>query len=554
MKHTSILLSAALIAQSVVGLALPVSAQTATMTVNAGNDPSARLKDFDVLALDFNIQTVVGDQLKALVLAKQGTAREVNDYIAVHLYADRGIAGLQGWGYDQYLGQAQFESGLWVFPTISYTFAQANQRFFVTIDTSNLPQDKILQLSLLQAGDNGNGVYNAGEQGVFLASQVIAVAPEPAYSNIIRISDARADNGAPATFINNVSIEASQPTLLMSNASEVVFTGEAKDRNGGTVQSVRLLVNNQEVVAETTDVSFSKWKATYVPSQLTEALTIHVVASDGSNESTGPAYYMNIDARAVDAAKSSVTLFPDHVVVGQATQIKAIVRAANGDPLSGRVVTFTLIRSADLISADEVITDANGQALVTFTPQAIGTAKVDVHIGAMQIGSATAIVTESTTQEPPANPELPFQVGDLLKGSLSAVYYYASDGERHVFVNAAIYASWYGTDFSKVKTISDAALASIVLGKPVPFKPGTMIKVPSLPEVYVVDISQTLRHITSEEIALQLFGATWNKQVHDLSEALLFTYDFGAPVAHSQDLDKTLFDGPLLTINTELTQ
>ena len=43
--------------------------------------------------------------------------------------------------------------------------------------------------------------------------------------------------------------------------------------------------------------------------------------------------------------------------------------------------------------------------------------------------------------------------GDLVKGSLSAVYYIGSDGKRYVFTNDKAYFTWY-SDFSSVTTIA----------------------------------------------------------------------------------------------------
>ena len=554
MKHIQTVLIASLLASPASTLAgiAAVSAQTsATMTTNAGNAYYAALNDFDVPALDFNIQTFVGDQLNALVVAKSGTAREVFEYKSVHLYADRGIEGLQGWGYDQYLGQAEYDSGLWVFKSISYTFAKPDQRFFVTLETSDLPQGKTMQFSLLQAGDNGNGRYDAGEQGVFLASGVIAKAPEPSYSNVVYTSGLKSDVAGPSAYIADVSIDQSAPTMISAPTAEIVFTGEARDRLGGSVQGVKLDINGQIVNAQNTDVEFKKWRAVYVPSQAVESLTISVLATDGNNETMSAPYYMSIDSRQVEAVKSTVSVTPDRLQIGQSAQIMVTLRSDGGEVLPNRAAHFSSLRIEDDLSSLDRVTDEQGQATVTFTPQSIGTAKVEVHSGTLLIGSATVIVTEQIAEEEP-EPESPYHAGDLIKGSQNAVYFYGSDGQRHVFVNAEIYTSWYGSDFSKVKTLSDAMIASIPLGKPVPFKPGTLIKVPSVPAVYVVDVDQTLRHIETEQVAKDLFGPTWNKQVHDLSEALLFTYNFGSSVSRVQELDKTAFTHPLLTIDSEL--
>src|SRR5690606_3594001 len=40
-----------------------------------------------------------------------------------------------------------------------------------------------------------------------------------------------------------------------------------------------------------------------------------------------------------------------------------------------------------------------------------------------------------------------------------------------------------------------------------------------------------LRHVTSEAIAIELFGGNWNKRVDDIPDAFFFNYTVGAPLA-----------------------
>ena len=67
--------------------------------------------------------------------------------------------------------------------------------------------------------------------------------------------------------------------------------------------------------------------------------------------------------------------------------------------------------------------------------------------------------------------------GSLIKAGGSAVYWYGADGKRYVFPNEKTYLSWYA-DFSGVQTVSDADLASIMIGGNVTYKPGVrMLKI-----------------------------------------------------------------------------
>lgn len=125
--------------------------------------------------------------------------------------------------------------------------------------------------------------------------------------------------------------------------------------------------------------------------------------------------------------------------------------------------------------------------------------------------------------------------GDMVRGaSSSAVYYYGSDGKRHVFPNETVYFSWY-EDFSAVKTISDDRLADLVLGSLVRIRPGTkLVKIVSDPKVYAVESGGVLRWVTSEDQATALFGADWAKRVVDVDVSLFTAYSYGSDLAANE--------------------
>ncbi len=131
--------------------------------------------------------------------------------------------------------------------------------------------------------------------------------------------------------------------------------------------------------------------------------------------------------------------------------------------------------------------------------------------------------------------------GTLVKGSLPAVYYVASDGNRYAFPNERIYTSWYA-DFSGVTTIEDTELASYPLGGNVMYRPGTrLIKLTNDPKVYAVEPGGVLRWVTSESVAQSLWGTSWASRVDDLSDSLFGSY------THGEDLETARYpEGSLL--------
>lgn len=119
---------------------------------------------------------------------------------------------------------------------------------------------------------------------------------------------------------------------------------------------------------------------------------------------------------------------------------------------------------------------------------------------------------------------------DLMKGSLvkvaghPGVYYVDEYAKRHAFPHHLVYMSWYGDDFSDVVEVDSATLSSMELGDPVPYRPGTMIKIPSIPKVYLLVGDRQMRHIASEQVAMDIFGDDWNTMVKDVEETFFMHY------------------------------
>ncbi len=122
-------------------------------------------------------------------------------------------------------------------------------------------------------------------------------------------------------------------------------------------------------------------------------------------------------------------------------------------------------------------------------------------------------------------------INTVIRGqSVDTVYWYANDGKRYVFPNPATYFTWYPS-FSNVQMISDSELATISLGGNVTYHPGAkLVKITTDPKVYAVSRGGILRHVTSETLAIQLYGVNWAKQVNDVPDSYFANYTIGAPI------------------------
>jgi plastocyanin len=144
------------------------------------------------------------------------------------------------------------------------------------------------------------------------------------------------------------------------------------------------------------------------------------------------------------------------------------------------------------------------------------------------------------------------QPGDLVKGqSLPAVYFYGADGYRYVFPNDKAYFSWY-QNFNNIKTISDADLTRLQIGGNVTYRPGVkMVKIQSDPKTYAVERGGVLRHITSEQVAIALYGTTWNRQIDDIPDGFFGNYRIGTPINNSGEYNPEAVRNANPTINAD---
>ncbi len=131
--------------------------------------------------------------------------------------------------------------------------------------------------------------------------------------------------------------------------------------------------------------------------------------------------------------------------------------------------------------------------------------------------------------------------GDLIKGSLSTVYYYGYDGMRYTFPNEKTYMTWY-SDFSDVTTISDSSLANLELAGNVVYRAGSkFVKITSDPKVYAVSTHGAIHWIESADVAVDYSGSDWAQtNVQDVPDAFFADYTVGASL-----MTATAFDGAM---------
>ena len=132
--------------------------------------------------------------------------------------------------------------------------------------------------------------------------------------------------------------------------------------------------------------------------------------------------------------------------------------------------------------------------------------------------------------------------GDLIKSADSSALYMVSGATKRVFPHANVYLSWgYPSDFSTVKTVSAADLASYTDGDAVPFRDGSLFR-GTTSSLYGKDASAVfvvsngkLMPIQSAEVYQALYNdASWNKVTWVPADMLSkFSYPLGDTVVSS---------------------
>jgi hypothetical protein len=114
--------------------------------------------------------------------------------------------------------------------------------------------------------------------------------------------------------------------------------------------------------------------------------------------------------------------------------------------------------------------------------------------------------------------------------AVSSVYCLIGDGTRLAFPTDTTYFSWF-PDFSQVVMASADRIAGDRLVRNVTFKPGTLVKLRTAPQVYVVvDAFGTLRWIPTEQKAIDLWGPAWAGLVFDIPDEFWTNYTIGQPL------------------------
>ncbi len=171
-----------------------------------------------------------------------------------------------------------------------------------------------------------------------------------------------------------------------------------------------------------------------------------------------------------------------------------------------------------------------------------GPFKNKVGSGRLNIASALEIaVNYSDTEDPDT-----LEPGDpFTSPSFSTVYVLTEDGGRRAFINANAYFT-YEDSFDEITQIEDSELSNYALsGLVLPQAEIVLVKIQSDPTVYSLSHSDdeyapNLRAITSEEIAIGMFGEDWADYVIDIEPTFFSKFGQGDDIEEVEEVNQSI--------------
>ncbi|MFZ5365212.1 MAG: Ig-like domain-containing protein [Patescibacteria group bacterium] len=490
--------------------------------------------DFDVLVMDIEIPDNSGqsDMLEAITVKNNGSAQALRNIEKVAIWVDAGPVGFDGMGVDEFLGYAAQDGySIWYLSDIYRGVPVGGLRVFVSIETAySFSTTTTTQFSVPALFDeNGNGRFDYGDTGIFVSSENDGPTDEAIVNSASQeLHKLSFDYLSPKAVIDNLS----DGDSISISSGEVTITGQARDRGGSYPAAVSIGINGQWFEVENTGTYFSAWQYQWFDFGTQSSHEIIVRATDfiGNQFVSAPINVTVVGTGDFTYENSIIETAVSSADIDQTVDVTVHVIDSYGEPVSGvQVDLFSSKAGYDQITAINNITDSDGQAFFAITSglpgttlfyAMIGDQLLEWNIGGQSIPVSTVLTISSGAE----------LAGRLVKSTeLSTVYLLDEDNIRHAFPNENIYRSWFD-DFSRVEVLSAQEIAAYPLSSNVKYKPGSMIKMPSVPRVYMVDQDHNLRWLENQNIAFMLFSSKWASRIDDMSEAFFSDYREGETI------------------------
>ena len=503
------------------------SAAATTVTMNAVTMPDYIYpQTFDNLLLDFTLTPAVADSLKALTVKNEGSARDFYDINRLVLWTDAGKTGFQGFAVDTEVAAAAYDdsSNLWVFSGLNDSVPASGKRYFVTVETkAGATSGRSFVFNLQAKYDaNADGVYQSGDAGVYFGSKTV-IPTDTQSGGATRMSGQTYDVYKPVAVMTNLS--AGQEIT----ASTYKIVGKSKDQGGTGVKKLEVCIDAVCADGVNTDGDYSTWEYSWA-NIAAGSHEVYAKATDNS-DNVGQTEKITVSKPAAAAVNNEIALSDSIVTI---SKTKALADAI--DKIS---VSLSLKNTAGEYLANQTIymqeKRVSGEVVIKSKDTgADGYVNFDVLSDTAGLFTLRLVTPEGLVIKPWFDVQfsknnIDWTAGRFVKtASSAAVYLLDGANVRHAYPTAAVWNSYFAGDFSKVETISTAEMATYNLGRNVPMKVGTMIKLTTVNKVYRVEPDATIKWITTEEGAVNLYGVYWAMFVKDMPDAFWSDYAVGA--------------------------
>ena len=128
------------------------------------------------------------------------------------------------------------------------------------------------------------------------------------------------------------------------------------------------------------------------------------------------------------------------------------------------------------------------------------------------------------------------QFNYLKKSETNDVYYYAADGKRYIFPDPEVFKSWFGgIQVADITTYNLNKLYETPLGGIVTFRPGTLMRTPTDPHIYIIIKNGTIKSFGNEQILAQVYGQDWQKSVYEIANYFFTEYKLVGVISSLKD-------------------
>jgi hypothetical protein len=492
-----------------------------TFTFNNVSMPSYFYRQtFDNLVLDFSLNPTIIDYIDNLVVKNQGTARYGHEIDKVVLWRDDGNNQFDGFRGDTWLADAEYDANfdVYLFSNIK-TVLSLNSHFYVTVETLRYgTRGHTFQFAVPAYNDTTmNNTYNSGDTGIYLVSG--SPLPDHNYVNesYAEYSSYSYDFQGPVSVISNLV----DGQVLTDR--DYWIDGKSRDQGGSNTDKLEICFNGECSPVINLTSFFGLWEYQWTP-PASGIYRVILKSTDGVGNSTqtdpvsvtvnfAPKVSMNNSA-----VNFSTTSLP---AAGDKIAVMVTVRDQYSEPLANQKVDISASDTNVLFDKRYGSTNEFGQIIFSTWSRVPGTVDYRIFINGDEYRSAIRV--NYTTPVP--EPLNPYMDGIWVKITGNpAVYFLDKNNVRHAYPTQAVWESYFGQDFSSVQVIASSLLESYSLGKNVPFKTGTLMKIPSVPKVYEVGEDGALYWVPDEVTAKYLYGTDWSTRVRSLPESFFYSY------------------------------